>query len=145
MQSCALQSNEGARLVETQVQALFGDLKMLQDQMQQAVGQDATSMEDLMQRVQVGLCSVTAVAAGAFLACIFLSHRGHTLCVLALLHRLQPGTGSPARHSTVCLVWRHPSCCAPCTAADWPLLTLAAPPLVQLTFLQCTALHGLEL
>ena len=73
MRSCALQSNEGARLVETQVQALFGDLKMLQDQMQQAVGQDATSMEDLMQRVQVGLCNVTAAAAGTFLACGSLS------------------------------------------------------------------------
>ena len=49
-----VQSQEGAALVEIQTSALFGDLRKLQEQMQQAVGQEAVnSMEDLMQRVQV--------------------------------------------------------------------------------------------
>ncbi|CAK0743020.1 hypothetical protein CVIRNUC_001438 [Coccomyxa viridis] len=45
-------SAEGAALVEAQTSALFGDLKQLQRQMQEAVGTDATSMEELMERVQ---------------------------------------------------------------------------------------------
>ena len=52
-----LQSQEGAALVEVQTSALFGDLKVLQKQMQEAVGQDATSIEELMQRVQVRYCT----------------------------------------------------------------------------------------
>lgn len=48
-----MQSQEGAALVEVQTSALFGDLKVLQTQMQEAVGQDASSIEELMQRVQV--------------------------------------------------------------------------------------------
>ena len=43
---------EGAALVERQTKALFGDVKTLQSQMQQIVGEDAASMEELMQRVQ---------------------------------------------------------------------------------------------
>ena len=43
---------EGAALVERQTRALFGDIKQLQQQMQEAVGKNAISMEDLMQRVQ---------------------------------------------------------------------------------------------
>lgn len=43
---------EGAALVERQTKALFGDVKALQAQMQEVVGQDARSMEELMGRVQ---------------------------------------------------------------------------------------------
>ena len=56
IKTMALQSQEGAALVEVQTSALFGDLKVLQKQMQEAVGQDATSIEELMQRVQVSPC-----------------------------------------------------------------------------------------
>ncbi len=49
---CRLVSVEGASLVERQTKALFGDVRDLQSQMQSAVGQDAASMEELMQRVQ---------------------------------------------------------------------------------------------
>lgn len=52
-------SAEGAALVEAQTSALFGDLKLLQRQMQEAVGTDANSMEELMERVQ------SAVNSGA--------------------------------------------------------------------------------
>jgi hypothetical protein len=45
-------SVEGAALVERQTEALFGDPKELQKQMQDAVGQDAASVEELMKRVQ---------------------------------------------------------------------------------------------
>lgn len=121
MWSRVLQSNEGARLVETQVQALFGDLKMLQDQMQQAVGQDATSMEDLMQRVQVGLCNVTAVAAAAVLAGVSLPQGTNTSCVLTLLHRLQHQNSSSGAAQNL-PVWFGdiPALVIPwpCTAAD---------------------------
>lgn len=51
MQMARLVSAEGAQLVERQTCALFGNLKQLQRQMQEAVGQDASSMEELMQRV----------------------------------------------------------------------------------------------
>lgn len=47
-----LVTREGAALVERQTEALFGDAKELQEEMQKAVGQDAASMEELMQRVQ---------------------------------------------------------------------------------------------
>lgn len=47
-----LVTTEGAALVERQSKALFGDVKALQAQMQEAVGEDAGSMEELMQRVQ---------------------------------------------------------------------------------------------
>ena len=43
---------EGAALVERQTKALFGDVKALQTQMQEAVGSDAASMDELMARVQ---------------------------------------------------------------------------------------------
>lgn len=49
---CRLVTLEGAALVERQTKALFGDLRTLQSEMQNAVGQDAMSMEELMQRVQ---------------------------------------------------------------------------------------------
>lgn len=48
-----LQSQEGAALIDVQTTALFGNLRDLQVQMQKAVGQDATSVEELMQKVQV--------------------------------------------------------------------------------------------
>ena len=48
-----VQSLEGASLVDVQTTALFGNLRDLQEQMQKAVGQDATSIEELMQKVQV--------------------------------------------------------------------------------------------
>lgn len=54
---------EGSALVERQTKALFGDVKQLQQEMQKAVGQDATSMDELMQRVQqaVGDGSVSSL------------------------------------------------------------------------------------
>lgn len=51
--ACVLQSQEGAALIDVQTTALFGNLRDLQTQMQNAVGQDATSIEELMQKVQV--------------------------------------------------------------------------------------------
>jgi len=54
---------EGSALIERQTKALFGNVKQLQQEMQKAVGQDATSMDELMQRVQqaVGDGSVSSV------------------------------------------------------------------------------------
>lgn len=54
-----LVTGEGAALVERQTKALFGDVKALQAEMQEVVGQDASSIEELMQRVQ------SAVADGS--------------------------------------------------------------------------------
>ena len=48
-----VQSQESATLIDVQTTALFGNLRDLQVQMQNAVGQDATSVEELMQKVQV--------------------------------------------------------------------------------------------
>lgn len=59
MATARLVSQEGAALIELQTSALFGDVKSLQRQMQETVGQDATSVEELMARVQ------EAVASGA--------------------------------------------------------------------------------
>jgi hypothetical protein len=47
-----LVTSEGAALVERQTRALWGDVQALQAQMQEVVGQDAGSMEELMARVQ---------------------------------------------------------------------------------------------
>jgi antitoxin component HigA of HigAB toxin-antitoxin module len=47
-----LVSAEGQALVETQSKALFGDVKQLTRQMQEAVGPDVSSLEEVMQRVQ---------------------------------------------------------------------------------------------
>lgn len=52
MATARLVTIEGAALVERQTKALYGDVKALQTQMQEAVGSDAASMEELMQRVQ---------------------------------------------------------------------------------------------
>lgn len=52
MATARLVTREGAALVERQTEALFGDAKKLQEEMQDAIGQDAASMEELMQRVQ---------------------------------------------------------------------------------------------
>lgn len=57
-----LVSAEGASLVETQTTALFGDITLLAKQMQEAIGQDASSMEEVMQRVQVPFCSTNATS-----------------------------------------------------------------------------------
>lgn len=46
-------SQESVAIVETQTSALFGDIRKLQEQMQNAVGQDVSSYEELMTRVQV--------------------------------------------------------------------------------------------
>ena len=46
-------SQESVAIVETQTSALFGDIRKLQEQMQNAVGQDVSSYEELMARVQV--------------------------------------------------------------------------------------------
>ena len=43
-------------LVETQSTALFGDVKQLTRQMQEAVGKDVNSLEEVMQRVQQATC-----------------------------------------------------------------------------------------
>lgn len=45
-------SQESVAIVETQTSALFGDIRKLQEQMQNAVGQDISSYEELMTRVQ---------------------------------------------------------------------------------------------
>ena len=50
--TCRLVSAEGQALVETQSTALFGDVKQLTRQMQEAVGKDVSSLEEVMQRVQ---------------------------------------------------------------------------------------------
>jgi gas vesicle protein len=52
MATARLVTTEGSTLVERQTKALFGDVKALQSQMQEVIGQDATSVEELMQRVQ---------------------------------------------------------------------------------------------
>ena len=52
MNTARLFSVEGAALVERQTEALFGDATELQKEMQEAVGQDAASVEELMKRVQ---------------------------------------------------------------------------------------------
>ena len=57
MATARLVTREGAALVERQTEALFGDAKQLQAEMQDAVGQDAASMEELMQRVQEAVAS----------------------------------------------------------------------------------------
>ncbi|KAK9813991.1 hypothetical protein WJX73_008402 [Symbiochloris irregularis] len=51
IQMYRLVSAEGVQLVERQIWALFGNLNILQKQMHEAVGTDAHSMEELMQRV----------------------------------------------------------------------------------------------
>lgn len=48
----ALVSVEGAALVERQTLALFGDVKQLQTEMQDAIGSNIISAEELFQRVQ---------------------------------------------------------------------------------------------
>lgn len=48
METAQVLSLEAAALVERQTTALFGDVKELQQQMSQAIGEDSTSMEDLM-------------------------------------------------------------------------------------------------
>ena len=74
----------------------------------------------------------------------FPCHRGQTLYVFALLHRrpqLRRSTElSVLSGDTTAVVLPWPRI----AAAAWPLLTFTAPPLVQLTFLNCTALHGLK-
>ncbi|KAH7616359.1 hypothetical protein Ndes2526B_g08489 [Nannochloris sp. 'desiccata'] len=52
MATARLVTTEGSTLVERQTKALFGDVKALQSQMQEVIGQDASSVEELMQRVQ---------------------------------------------------------------------------------------------
>ncbi|KAL4420096.1 hypothetical protein ABPG77_000577 [Micractinium sp. CCAP 211/92] len=52
LQMARLVTVESAQLTERQTQALFGDIKALQRDMQEAVGQDAGSMEEIMARVQ---------------------------------------------------------------------------------------------
>ena len=51
-------SAEGAALVETQTNALFGDVKALTRQMQEAVG-NVNSLEEVMKKVQVGDCGLS--------------------------------------------------------------------------------------
>lgn len=77
-------SAEGAALVERQTTALFGDIKELTQQMQEAVGQDVSSAEELYSRIQRAVqtnaietvtmtiatqrrCVLEAVAFGTFL------------------------------------------------------------------------------
>lgn len=52
VETARLVTREGQGLVERQSSALFGDIQALQAEMQQVVGQDAGSMEEIMQRVQ---------------------------------------------------------------------------------------------
>lgn len=59
LETARVVSLEGAAVIEHQVNALFGDIKELQAQMQRAVGEDASSMDEVMQRIQ------SAVAEGS--------------------------------------------------------------------------------
>ena len=52
MATAKLVTVEAAGLVERQTNALFGDVRDLQNEMQSAVGSNASSMEELMERVQ---------------------------------------------------------------------------------------------
>merc|ERR1711871_1549458 len=82
VETARIVSAEAAMLVERQTSTLFGDVHRLQQEMQEAVGQDANSMEELMSRMQqvveeekVKTLTITAqrrvvleaVAYGAFL------------------------------------------------------------------------------
>jgi hypothetical protein len=51
LETARILSLEAAALVERQTTALFGDIKTLQLQMSEAIGADASSMEDLMRRI----------------------------------------------------------------------------------------------
>jgi len=51
VETARILSIEAAALVERQTHALFGDVQELKKQMQSAVGDDAMSMEDVLQRV----------------------------------------------------------------------------------------------
>jgi hypothetical protein len=59
MATARLVTTEGSTLVERQTKALFGDVKALQSQMQEVIGQDAASVEELMQRVQQAVADNT--------------------------------------------------------------------------------------
>lgn len=50
-------SAEGAALVERQTSAIFGDIKKLTQQMQEVVGEGASSMEEAMQRMHEAIAS----------------------------------------------------------------------------------------
>ena len=52
VETARIVSAEAAMLVERQTSTLFGDVHLLQKEMQEAVGQDASSMEELMNRMQ---------------------------------------------------------------------------------------------
>merc|ERR1711871_1912558 len=52
VETARIVSAEAAMLVERQTSTLFGDVHRLQQEMQEAVGQDASSMEELMNRMQ---------------------------------------------------------------------------------------------
>eukprot|EP01023_Acetabularia_acetabulum_P050853 TRINITY_DN5546_c0_g1_i3.p1 TRINITY_DN5546_c0_g1~~TRINITY_DN5546_c0_g1_i3.p1 ORF type:complete len:215 (-),score=53.16 TRINITY_DN5546_c0_g1_i3:1199-1843(-) len=52
IETSRLVSIEGAAIVEMQTTALFGDVKQLQKEMQNAVGKDFISLEELMTRVK---------------------------------------------------------------------------------------------
>jgi len=51
LETARILSLEAAALVERQTTALFGDVKTLQQQMSEAIGADASSMEELMRRI----------------------------------------------------------------------------------------------
>eukprot|EP00803_Ostreobium_quekettii_P001375 evm.model.scf_910.1 EVM.evm.TU.scf_910.1 scf_910:24458-29165(-) len=52
IETAKIVSVEGAALVERQTAALFGDLKALQKEMQEAVGPNVLSVEDLLKKIQ---------------------------------------------------------------------------------------------
>ena len=52
VETARIVSAEAAMLVERQTSTLFGDVQQLQQEMQAAVGQDASSVEELMDRMQ---------------------------------------------------------------------------------------------
>ncbi|GFH15812.1 uncharacterized protein HaLaN_12117 [Haematococcus lacustris] len=51
VETARIVSTEGAALVERQTSALLGDIKVLAAQVQAAVGKDASSMEEVMERM----------------------------------------------------------------------------------------------
>lgn len=52
METATIMSKEGVSLLDRQSKALWGDVQELQKQMQEVLGPDASSMEELMQRAQ---------------------------------------------------------------------------------------------
>ena len=96
-------SAEGAALVETQTNALFGDVKALTRQMQEAVG-NVSSLEEVMQKVQVRVDASTPPTLCLCILCI---------CRWLVCARAGPAVGVGVGLSTAMQTARHNA------HADW--------------------------